>query len=134
MIQLQAAKVPHGFDLVQCIFHGRIAQVIKQLHAVDSRHGRQRIGGPTVLTLGVITGYVLVQLRSRNQLVHPFQKDLATGLTLLVLMLGFGEGHLIHGDNESFAVGGGHIIADLGDLFRISLKIENLDWLYFLIF
>jgi hypothetical protein len=57
-------------------------------------------------------GYILLQLLSRNQLVRPFQKDLAAGLALLVLVLGFGEGHLIHGGNESYVVGVGRIIAD----------------------
>lgn len=37
-VQLQAGEVPHGFDFVQGIFHGRIAEVIEQLHAVDSQH------------------------------------------------------------------------------------------------
>jgi len=111
-IQLQASEVPHGFDLVQSVFHGRIAQVIEQLHAVNSQHGRQRIRRPSVLALGVITGYLLLQLLPGNQLVHPFQKDLAAGLALLVLVLGFGKGHLIHGGNESYAVGDGRIIAD----------------------
>ncbi|WP_265734805.1 hypothetical protein [Marinobacter guineae] len=35
-----------------------------------------------------------------------------TGLTFLVLALGFGEGDLIHGGNESYAVGDERIIAD----------------------
>ena len=118
----QAGEAPHGFDLVQGIFHGRIAQVIEQLHAVDPEHGRQRIGRPAVLALGVIAGYLLLQLLPGNQLVHPFQKDLAAGLALLVLVLSFGEGHLIHGGNESYAVDDGRIIADFGDLFRVSLE------------
>ena len=123
-IQLQTGEVPHGFDLVQSIFHGRIAQVIEQLHAMDSQHGRQRIRRPAVLALRIITGYLLLQLLPRNQLVHPFQKDLAAGLALLVLVLGFGEGHLIHGGNDSYAVDDGRIIADFGDLFRVSLINE----------
>ena len=36
-----------------------------------------------------------------NQLVHAFQRDLATGLALLGLVLGFRESDLIHGRNES---------------------------------
>ena len=99
-IELQASELAHGFDLVQCIFHGRIAEVIEQLHAVNAQHGRQRIGRPSVLALGVITGYLLFQLLPRNQLVHPFQKDLAAGFALFGLVLGFGEGDLIHGGND----------------------------------
>jgi len=111
-VQFQASEVPHGFDLVQSVFHGRIAEVVEQLHTVDSQHGRQRIWWPAGLALGIITSYLLLQLLPRNQLVHPFQKDLAAGLTLLGLVLGFGEGDLIHGGNESCAVDDDHIIAD----------------------
>jgi len=57
-----------------------------------------------------------------NQLIHPFQKDLATSLALLGLVLGFGEGDLIHGSGEFCAVDDGRIIADFGDLFRGSLE------------
>ena len=111
-VQLQAGELAHGFDLIQCVFHGRITEVIEQLHAVDSQHGRQRIRWPASLALGVISGYLLLQLLPRNQLVHPFQKNLAAGFALLVLVLGFGEGDLIHGGNESCAVDDGRIIAD----------------------
>jgi len=40
------------------------------------------------------------------------QKNLAAGFTLLGLVLGFGEGDLIHGGNESCAVDDDRIIAD----------------------
>jgi len=104
--------VPHGFDFVKGIFHARIAEVVEQLHAVDSQHSGQRIRWPASLALRVISGYLLLQLLPGNQLVHPFQKDLATSFALLVLVLGFGEGDLIHGGNESCAVDDGRIIAD----------------------
>ncbi|WP_348701235.1 hypothetical protein [uncultured Marinobacter sp.] len=42
----------------------------------------------------------MTQLLPGNQLVHPFQKDLAAGFALLGLVLGFGEGDLIHGGND----------------------------------
>jgi len=129
-IQLQASEVPHGFNLVQSVFHGGIAEVVEQLHAVDSQHGRQRIRWTASLALGVISGYLLLQLLPRNQLVHPFQKDLAAGLTLLGLVLGFGEGDLIHSGNESYAVDDGRIIADFGGLFRVSLGVLTAtNWL-----
>jgi hypothetical protein len=64
---------------------------------------------------------LLLQLTPWNQLVHPFQKDLAACLALPVLVLGFGEGHLAYGGGESYAVGDGTIIADFGKLFRPSL-------------
>src|SRR5690554_4929803 len=105
-------KVPHGLNLEQSIFHRRVAQVIEQLHAVDSQHGRQRIRRSSVLALGVITGYLLFKLLPGNQLLHPLQEDLATSLALLGLVLGFGECNLIHGGIESYAVDDGRIIAN----------------------
>ncbi len=111
-VQLQAGELTHGFDLVQGILHGRVAEVIEQLHAVNAEHGRQRVRRSTSLAFGVMAGYLFLQLLPGNQLVHPFQKDLAAGFALLGLVLGFGEGDLIHGDTESYAVDDGRIIAD----------------------
>lgn len=37
---------------------------------------------------------------------------LAAGFALIVKVPGFGEGHLIHGGKESYAVGDSRIIAD----------------------
>jgi hypothetical protein len=120
-IQLQASEAPHGFDLVQRIFHRRITEVVKELHAVNPQHGRQRVRWPTVLALGVVMSHLLLQLTPGNQLVHSFQKDLAA---LLVLVLGFGEGYLAHSGGKSYAVSGGYIIADFGKLFRGSLSFS----------
>ena len=86
---------------------------------MDSEHGRQRIRRPPVLALGVITGYLLLQLRPGDQLVHPLQKDFAASLSLLVLVLGFGEGDLIHGSTESYAVDDSSIIADGSDFSEL---------------
>ena len=91
-IQLQAGEVPHRFDLVQSVFHGRIAQVIEQLHAVNAEHGRQRVRRSTSLAFGVMAGYLFLQLLPRDQFVHPLQKNLAMGFALFNLVLGFGEG------------------------------------------
>ena len=126
----------HGFDLVQGVFHGRIAQVVEQLHTVDSEHGRQRIRRPSSPALGIITGYLLLQPRPGNQLVHPLQKEFAAGLSLLVLLFGFREGDLIHGSTESYAVDDSRIIADGRDFFRPSLGFlrrlqQTLGNLYF---
>lgn len=99
-VQFQPGELAHGFDLVQCVFHSRIAEVIEQLHAVNAQHGRQRIGKPFVLVLGVLTGYLPLQLLPRDQLIHPLQEDLATSVALLALLLGFGEGDLIHNGND----------------------------------
>jgi len=120
-IQLQTGEVTHGLDLVQRIFHRRVAEVVKELHAVNPQHGRQRVRWPAVLAFRVVTSHLLLHLLPGNQLVHPFQKDLASCLALFVLVLGFGEGQLIHGGCESCAVSDGAIIADFEELFRGSI-------------
>jgi|24BtaG_2_1085350.scaffolds.fasta_scaffold02856_3 hypothetical protein len=51
-VQLQTGEVAHGLDLVEGVFHGRIAQVVKQLHAMDTEHGRQRIRRPLASCYG----------------------------------------------------------------------------------
>jgi len=117
-IQLQASEAPHGFDLVERIFHRWVAEVVKELHAVNPQHGRQRVRWPAVLALRVVMSHFLLHLVPRNQLVHPFQKYLAACLALLVLVLSFGEGHLAHGSGESYTVGDGTIIADFEKLIR----------------
>jgi hypothetical protein len=111
-VQFQACELTHEFDLVQGIFHGRVAEVIEQLHAVNAQHRGQRVRWSTSLALGVITGYLLLQLLPENQFLHSFQKDLAAGFALLGLALGFREGDLIHGGTESYAVDDGRIIAN----------------------
>ena len=56
-----------------------------------------------------------------TQLVHALQKNLTASLALFGLVLGFGEGDLVHGRNESYRLDDGRIIADFGGLFRTSL-------------
>ena len=104
--------MPHGFNFVEGVLDGWVAEIVEQLHAVDSQHGLQRIRWPARLALRIITSYLLLQLLPRNQLVHPLQKYLAAGFALLGLVLGFGEGDLIHGGDESRAVDDDRIIAD----------------------
>lgn len=82
-------------------------------------------GGRPALVLGVRTAYILLQLRSGDQLVHPLQKDFAAGLPLIVLVFGFGEIDEIHGCTEPYAVVDSRIIADGSDLFRVSLAIDS---------
>jgi len=100
----------------------RTTKLVKELHAVNPKHGRQRVRWPAVLALGVVMSHLLLHLVPRNQLAHPFQKDLAACLALLVLVLGFGEGYLAHGGGESYAVSDSCIIVDFGKLFRGSLS------------
>ncbi|MBE0465108.1 hypothetical protein, partial [Halomonas colorata] len=60
------------------------------------------------------------------QLVHPLQKEFAASLSLFVLVLGFGEGDLIHGSTEPYAVDDVRIIAEGRDFFRASLAEQAM--------
>ncbi|MDN7134025.1 hypothetical protein JNO04_16920, partial [Halomonas sp. MC140] len=56
-------------------------------------------------------------------------------LSLFVLVLGFGEGDLIHGSTEPYAVDDVRIIAEGRDFFRASLAFLRAFWaLFFRIF
>jgi hypothetical protein len=82
------------------------------------------------MALGIVTSHLLLQLLPGNQLVHPFQKDLAACLALFVLALGYGKGHLAHGGGESYAIGDGTIVTNFGELFRGSLaKRKNNEYM-----
>ncbi len=109
-----------GFDLSAfSVLRRWVPQVIEQLHAVNSQHGRQRMARPAILALRVRMNYRLFQLFPRDQLVRPFQKDLPTGFALLDLVLGVGESDLMHGGNESYEL-------DDGGISLISRLIQSL--------
>lgn len=57
--------------------------------------------GPTSRTLAILTSYLLLPLRQRIQPVEPFQTDLATGLELFKLVIGFRKAFLFHGGNDT---------------------------------
>ncbi|CAD5250957.1 hypothetical protein HALO113_120036 [Halomonas sp. 113] len=57
----------------------------------------------------------------------PLSRSLS-GISLLVLVLGFGEGDLIHGSTESYAVDDSRIITDGSDFFRASLSINGIHY------
>ena len=88
----------------------------------DNEYGGRPFWPLGSLCANLSMSHLLLQLIPGNQLVHPFQKDLAACLALLVLVLGFGEGHLAHDGNESCAIGDDAIIANFGKLLRGSLN------------
>jgi len=92
---------------------------------VNIKHGGERTGWPAGQTLGIITGYLVRQVLPGNQLVHPHQKDHATGLATSVVVLTFREGDLIHAGNVLHAVGYDRIIDYFGELFRVSPTKSN---------
>jgi hypothetical protein len=44
--------VTHGLNIVQRIVHRGIAEVVKELHAVNPRYGRQRVRRPPLWPFG----------------------------------------------------------------------------------
>ena len=105
-------EAAHGLDLIKLVFHRRIGKVVEKLHAVDAQHHLQRIGAAPVLALGIVAGHLFLQLFPGDQLVHALQELLAAGLTLFVLVFGFGKADLAHGVT-TFPVGdSGAIVAN----------------------
>lgn len=126
VIQLQSGKLAPGSNLVQCIFHGRVAVVIEQLHAVNPEYGGKRIGCSTSLAPRIIMGCLLLQLLLGNHFLKSFQKRFAAGFAILSLVLGLGEGGLmIHSGTGSYAVDGAPIIANFETLFGVSLSFHT---------
>lgn len=111
-IQLQSGELAHGFNLVQCTFHDRVAVVIAQLRVVNLKCGGQRIGCSTSLTLGIIRGCFPLQLFLGNQFLRSFQKRFAAGFAILGLVLGLGEGDLIHSGTGSYVVDDARIVTN----------------------
>jgi len=94
----QAGKPPHGFKLIERVFHGWVTEVVEQLQAMHPQHGRKRVRRTAILTPGIMLAELLLQFGPGNKLVHAFQKNLTPGFALLVGKLGLGEGHLGHAD------------------------------------
>lgn len=59
---------------------------------------------PETLSRSLISGYFLLKLLPRNQIVHPFQNNLVEGIAFLGLTPCFGASDLIYGDYGPFAV------------------------------
>ena len=63
------------------IFHGRIAQVREELHAMEAQHDRKGIGWPALLALWVIMRRdFLFEALPGNEGLHALQEQLPPGL------------------------------------------------------
>ena len=51
--QPQPHETPHRLHLVEKVLHPRVAQVVEQLHAVNTQHHRQRVRAPTAPRLRI---------------------------------------------------------------------------------
>ena len=86
----------HGSDLIECLFHRRVAKSTPLLHAVHPKHRRQGIGRSAHSRLGI---HGLNQLDHRVPGRHRFhlgQEDLSLGLLALGPLLYIGETQLAH--------------------------------------
>lgn len=95
--QAKPGKPAHRLDLIQRIFHRRIAQVVEQLQAMNTKHCRQRIGRTTGPSLVVMFAELFLQLLPRDQRIHLLQKHFTASLAFLGRVFGFGKGQLSHG-------------------------------------
>ena len=94
----QASKAAHGFQLIECVFHGRCTEVVKQLQTMHPQHARERVRRATILSPGIMLAELLLQFGPENKLVHAFRKDITPVFALLVGKFGFGGNHLGHTD------------------------------------
>jgi 3-oxoacyl-[acyl-carrier protein] reductase len=115
----QASKAAHGFQLIERVFHGWVTEVVEQLQAVHPQHDRQRVRRAAILPAGIVLAELLLQLGPRNECFHALQEDFAPGFALLVGKLGFGEGHLGHGDILLLGLG---LLSQNSGLFQSILR------------
>jgi hypothetical protein len=108
--QVQPCEAAHGFDLIQRIFHARIAQHVPLLHEVDAQHRAQGHRWAATATRFPIVrfddGFEKVP---RNDLFHLRQEHLAPRSLLLGVKAQRGEGGLFHGRGQRGGVGLGCI-------------------------
>ena len=94
--ELQPHEPPHRIRLVEQVLHTRGDEVVEQLHAVNSRHGRQRVGVTAPSGLGVEGTGPLLEALLGNQALHALQELFPASLALLALVLQAGERRLVH--------------------------------------
>ena len=73
--QPQPHETPHRLHLVEKVLHPRVAQVVEQLHAVNTQHHRQRVRAPTAPRLRIERLDPSLQPLPGNQLVHLLEHD-----------------------------------------------------------
>src|SRR3546814_2201749 len=83
-------------NLVQRLFHRRIAVAEPLLHQVDAQHRFQRVRATAAPGLGVRRFDPLQQRRPWRHLFHLSQKLFALGALALAGVFGVAKGHLRH--------------------------------------
>ena len=91
VLRREAHEALHRRAVVERVLHRRVAEVIEQLHAMNSQHHGQGIGWPPALAGGVHRAEARFQPPPRNQAVHLLQKLRPSRLALLPLVLHIGE-------------------------------------------
>ena len=95
--QPQPHETPHRLHLVEKVLHPRVAQVVEQLHAVNTQHHRQRVRAPTAPRLRIERLDPSLQPLPGNQLVHLLKEQLTPRPALLQVVLQFRKACLCHG-------------------------------------
>ena len=73
------------------VLHAGVAEIVEELHTVNSQHHGQRIGLAGLASLGVHGPDSLLQTLPGDQAVHPFQEQFPPGLALLAPEFQFGK-------------------------------------------
>jgi hypothetical protein len=94
--QVQSREAAHARDLVQRLFHRRIAQGEPVLHQVYPKHRVQRIRPATTSGHRVVGLNQLEQRLPRHNQLHLLQEDLPAGLLPLACVLRIRETDLAH--------------------------------------
>ena len=95
----QPHETTDRLGLVEHILHAGVAEVVEELHAVNTQHDGQGIGMAALAGLGVEGADTPLQSWPGNQAIHPVQEQLPAGLAVLALVFQIGKGRLIHPDS-----------------------------------
>ena len=89
-VKRQQSKLTHRLNVIQRLFHRRIAKSKPPLHKVNPQHRLQRVGQASLFALGVHRLNQLDQSCPRNNLIHLREKLLASRLLALDIKLYLG--------------------------------------------
>lgn len=92
----------------------------------NTQHYLRRVRPATVLALGIVASYLLLQLRPRDQLIHAFQELLAADLAIFVLKLGVGKADLTNGVTL-FPIGGSVVVVSNPSAFSGGSLVFAID-------
>jgi hypothetical protein len=95
LVQGEFGKQTHRGNLLECVFHGAVAEVIPLLHAVNAEHDVEWIGTTTVTRFGVDRFDETEHSGPWDQSVHAGQEYLFAGFAAFTIELAIRESALM---------------------------------------